>query len=49
MFRCRIMPLIAHVGGLTGGAIQEQIFILAMYTFGVGSCIILLFNYHQVD
>jgi len=31
----RIMPLIAHVGGLTGGAIQEQIFVLAMYTFGV--------------
>jgi hypothetical protein len=45
MFRCRIMPLITHVGGLTGGAIQEQIFILAMYTFGVGWCIILLFDY----
>ncbi|XP_024382523.1 uncharacterized protein [Physcomitrium patens] len=31
----RIMPLITHVGGRTGGAIKEHIFILVMYTFGV--------------
>lgn len=30
------MPVITQVGGLTGGAIREQIFILAMYTLGVG-------------
>jgi hypothetical protein len=32
----RIMPVITQVGGLTGGAIREQIFILVMYTLGVG-------------
>ncbi|CAK9193104.1 unnamed protein product [Sphagnum troendelagicum] len=31
----RIMPVITQVGGLTGGAIREQIFILVMYTLGV--------------
>jgi hypothetical protein len=30
------MPVITQVGGLTGGAIREQIFILVMYTLGVG-------------
>ncbi len=28
--------MITQVGGLTGGAIREQIFILVMYTLGVG-------------
>lgn len=31
------MPVVTQVGGLTGGAIKEQIFILVMYTFGVGT------------
>ncbi len=35
----RIMPVITQVGGLTGGAIREQIFILVMYTLGVGMMI----------
>jgi hypothetical protein len=33
------MPVITQVGGLTGGAIREQIFILVMYTLGVGMMI----------
>lgn len=30
------MPVIAKVGALTGGAIKERIFVLVMYTIGVG-------------
>jgi hypothetical protein len=32
----RIMPVITQVAGFTGGAITEQLFILVMYTIGVG-------------
>jgi hypothetical protein len=30
------MPVITQVAGFTGGAITEQLFILVMYTIGVG-------------
>lgn len=38
------MPVVTQVGGLTGGAIKEQIFILVMYTFGVGTSMIAFYN-----
>lgn len=38
------MPVVTQVGGLTGGAIKEQIFILVMYTFGVGTSVIAFYN-----
>lgn len=36
IFFLRIMPVITQVAGFTGGAITEQLFILVMYTIGVG-------------